>query len=173
MGFWVPLHNQCALGWLVGWVEWLKRSPSASGVAGFASVLNQWTLSVVPVAFHCATHHVCWWHVSVTGGVSWGPVNKGRPVSDLRTFGFPVVLFQWTDQGHQMVHKVRRQGVFCALYSVLTRRWVAHGNVSRVHGGRQAVGRQNDDIVRQALHDEVLFPRQGGRELGRVFQGEV
>ena len=64
--------NQCALGWLVWWVEWLKQSPSASGVAGFASGVNVWTLSLVPVAFYCATHHVCGWHVSVTVGVSGG-----------------------------------------------------------------------------------------------------
>ena len=64
--------NQCARGWLVWWVECLKRSPSASGVAGFASGVNVWTLSVVPVAFHCATHHVCWLDVSVTVGVSGG-----------------------------------------------------------------------------------------------------
>ena len=38
--------NQCALGWLVWWEEWLKRSPSASAVAGFASGVNVWTLSV-------------------------------------------------------------------------------------------------------------------------------
>ena len=49
-----------------------KRSLSASGVAGFAAGVNVWTLSVVPVAFHRATHHVCWWHVSVTVGVSGG-----------------------------------------------------------------------------------------------------
>ena len=64
--------SQCALGWLVWWVEWLKRSPSASGVASFAAGVNVWTLSVVPVAFHRATHHVCWWHISVTVGVSGG-----------------------------------------------------------------------------------------------------
>ena len=64
--------NQCARGLLVWWAECSKRSPSASGVAGFASVVNMWTLSVVPVAFHCATHHVCWWHVTVTVGVSGG-----------------------------------------------------------------------------------------------------
>ena len=52
--------NRCARGWLVWCVECLKRSPSASGVAGFASSVNVWTLSVVPVAFHCATQQVCW-----------------------------------------------------------------------------------------------------------------
>ena len=64
--------KQCARGWLVWWVQWLKRSPSASGVAVFVSGLNVWTLSVVPVAFHCATNQVCWWHVSVTVGASGG-----------------------------------------------------------------------------------------------------
>ena len=64
--------NQCVLGWLVCCMEWLKRSPSASGVAGFASGVNLWTLFVVLVAFHCATHHVCWRHVSVTVEVSGG-----------------------------------------------------------------------------------------------------
>ena len=64
--------NQCAWGWLVWWLECLKRFPSASGVARFASGVNVWTLPVVPVAFYCATHHVCWWHVSVTVGVSGG-----------------------------------------------------------------------------------------------------
>ena len=59
-------------GWLVWWVECLKGSPSASGVAGFASGVNVWTLSVVPVAFHCDTHHVCCRHVSVTVGASGG-----------------------------------------------------------------------------------------------------
>ena len=48
--------NQCARGWLVWWLECLKRSPNAGGVAGFASGVNVWTLSVVPVEFHCATH---------------------------------------------------------------------------------------------------------------------
>ena len=62
--------KQCARGWSVSWVEWLKRSPSASGVVVLASGANVWTPIVVPVAFHCATHKVCWWHVSVTvGGV--------------------------------------------------------------------------------------------------------
>ena len=64
--------SQCALGWLVWWVKWLNGSPSASGVAGFAAGMNVWTLSVVPVAFNRATHHVCWWHLSVTVGVSGG-----------------------------------------------------------------------------------------------------
>ena len=32
--------NQCARGWLVWWVECLKRSPSASGVACYASGVN-------------------------------------------------------------------------------------------------------------------------------------
>ena len=58
--------NQCAWGWLLWWVECLKRSPNASGVAVFVSAVNVRTLFVVPVAFHCATHQVCWWHVSVT-----------------------------------------------------------------------------------------------------------
>ena len=62
--------NQCARRWLVLWVECLKWSSSASGVSGFVSGVNVWTLSVVPVALHCATHQVCWWHVSVTLGVS-------------------------------------------------------------------------------------------------------
>ena len=54
------------------------------GFAGFASGVNVWTLSVVPVAFHCATHHVCWWHVSVTVGVSGGlSLNAAQSV----TFG--------------------------------------------------------------------------------------
>ena len=71
-------------GWLVCWVEWLKPSPSASEVAGFASSVNVWTLSVVPVAFHCPNHHVCWWHVSVTVGVSGGlPIKAAQSV----TFG--------------------------------------------------------------------------------------
>ena len=87
--------NQCPWGWLVWWVECLKRSLSASRVAVFVSGVNLWTLSVVPVAFHCATHQVCWWHISVTVGVSGGPVNKGRPISDLQTFGFSVVLLPW------------------------------------------------------------------------------
>ena len=64
--------NQCARGWLVWWVEWLKRCPTAGGVAVFASGVNVWTLSVVPMAFHCATHQVCWWHVSVDAGASGG-----------------------------------------------------------------------------------------------------
>ena len=64
--------NQCARGWLVWWLECLKPSSSASGVAGFASGVNVWTLFVVPMVFHCATHHVCWLHVSVTVGVSGG-----------------------------------------------------------------------------------------------------
>ena len=164
--------NRCALGWLVWWVEWLKRSLSASGVAGWAFGVNVWTLSVVPVVFHCATHHLCWWHISVTVGVSGGLSLKAAQ-SDFRTFGLPVVLFRWTGQGHQMVHKVRRQGVLCALYSVLTRRGLAHGNVPRVCGGRQGVDCHGDDIVRQALHHEVLFPRQGGRRFGCVFHCEV
>ena len=58
--------NQCARGCLLWWVECLERSPNASGVAVFVSGVNVWTLSVVPVVFHCATHQVCWWHVSVT-----------------------------------------------------------------------------------------------------------
>ena len=62
--------SQCAEGWLVWWMEWLKRSLSASGVAGFAAGVNDRILFVVPVAFQRATHHVCWWHVSVTVGVS-------------------------------------------------------------------------------------------------------
>ena len=64
--------NQYARGLSVGWVEWLKRSPSASGVAVLVSGVNVWTLSVVPPAFHCPTHQVCWWHVSVTLGASRG-----------------------------------------------------------------------------------------------------
>ena len=64
--------NQCARRWLVWRVECLKRSPSASGVTVFISGVSVWTLSVVPVAFHCPTNKVCWWHVSVTVGVSWG-----------------------------------------------------------------------------------------------------
>ena len=64
--------NLCAQGWLVWWLEGLKRPPSASGVAGFASSVNVLTLSVVPVAFHCATHHVCWGHVSVNVGAAGG-----------------------------------------------------------------------------------------------------
>ena len=64
--------NQCAFGWLVWWVKCLKHLPSASGVACFVSGVNVWTLSVVPAAFHCATHQVCWRHVSVTVGVSGG-----------------------------------------------------------------------------------------------------
>ena len=84
--------NQCATGWPVWLVKWLKRSPSASGVAVVVSRLNVWTLSIVPVAFLCATHQVCLWHVSVTVGASGGLSNEGRPVSDLRTFGLLVVL---------------------------------------------------------------------------------
>ena len=61
-----------ARGWFLWWVECLKRSLSAGGVAVFVSGVNMWTLSVVPVAFHCATRQVCWWHVSVTKGVSGG-----------------------------------------------------------------------------------------------------
>ena len=53
----------------VVWVEWLKPSPSASGVAVLASAV---TLPVVPVAFHCATHQVCGRHVSVTVGAFGG-----------------------------------------------------------------------------------------------------
>ena len=64
--------NQCTRGWSVWWVEWLKRSPSSSGVAVVVSGVNVWTLSVVPVAFYCGTHHVCWWHVCVTVGMSRG-----------------------------------------------------------------------------------------------------
>ena len=51
----VSRANQYARGSLMWWVEYLKQSPSASGVAGFSSGVNVWTLSVVPVAFHCAT----------------------------------------------------------------------------------------------------------------------
>ena len=64
--------NQCTRGWLVWWVACFKRSRSASGVAVFVSGVNVWTLSVVPVAFHCATYQLCWWDVSVTVGVSGG-----------------------------------------------------------------------------------------------------
>ena len=64
--------NQCAKGRLVYWVEWLKGSSSASGVAVLVSAVNVWTLSVVPVAFNYATHQVCWWHVSVNVGASGG-----------------------------------------------------------------------------------------------------
>ena len=67
--------NQCARGWSVWWVEWLKRSPSASGVAVLASGVNVWTLFVVPLAFHCATHQVCWSHISVTVGAFGGLVR--------------------------------------------------------------------------------------------------
>ena len=69
-------------------VPCLKRSPSASGVAVFVSGVNVWTLSVVPVAFHCASHQVCCWHVSVTVGVSAG--LKIKAVQSV-TFG-PSVL---------------------------------------------------------------------------------
>ena len=57
-------------GWSVWWVEWPKKSPSASGVAVLVSGANVWSLSDVPVAFHCAIHQVCCWHVSVTVGAS-------------------------------------------------------------------------------------------------------
>ena len=79
--------NQCARGWSVWWVEWLKQSPSANGVAVLASGVNVWTLSVVPVAFHCATHQVCWWHVSGTVGAFGGLLRIVQSV----TFG-PSVL---------------------------------------------------------------------------------
>ena len=65
--------NQCARAWSVWW------SPSASGVAVFVSGVNVWTLSVLPVAFHCATHQVCWWHVSVKVGDSGGSKKKSLP----------------------------------------------------------------------------------------------
>ena len=64
--------NQCARGWLVWLVECSKRSSTAIGVAVLVSGVNVWTLSAVPVAFHCATHELCCWHVSVTVGVSGG-----------------------------------------------------------------------------------------------------
>ena len=51
------------------------------------------------------------------------------------------MLLQWAGQGHQMVQKAWRQGVFCVLYPVLTCRGVAYGNVPGVRGGRQGVGR--------------------------------
>ena len=79
--------SQCALGWLVWWVEWLKWSASVSGVAGFAAGVNVWSLSVVPVAFHRATHHVCLWHVSVTVGVSGGLSLKAAETKDTGRVG--------------------------------------------------------------------------------------
>ena len=80
--------NQYARWWLVWWVECLKRSPGASGVAGFASGVNVWNLSVVPVAFHCAIHHVCWWHVSVTVGVCGGLSTKAAQSVTFRPSAF-------------------------------------------------------------------------------------
>ena len=100
--------NQCSLGWLVWLVEWSKRSPSASGVAGFASGVNVWTLSVVPVAFHCATHHVCWWHVSVTVGVSGGlSLRAAQSV----TFGPSVFRSCCSDGLVRVTRWFRRSGV--------------------------------------------------------------
>ena len=64
--------TQCAWGWLPWLMECLERSPSASGVAVFVSGVKVWTLCVVPMAFHRATHQVCWWDVSVTVGESGG-----------------------------------------------------------------------------------------------------
>ena len=64
--------NQYASRWSVWWVEWLKRSPSASGAAVPVSGVNVFTLSVLCVACHCATCQVCRWHISVTGGASGG-----------------------------------------------------------------------------------------------------
>ena len=109
--------SQCARGLLVWWLECLNRSPSASGVAGFASGLNVWTLSVVPVAFHCATHHVCWWHVSVTMGKSAGlSIKAAQSV----TFG-PSVFLSCCSVGLVRVTKwftrsgVRVSSVSCTL----------------------------------------------------------
>ena len=97
-------------------VEWLKRPPSANGVAVFVSGVNVWTLSVVPMALHCATHQVCWWHISVTVGASGGlsrivqSVTFGPLVFRLCCSGRPVRFTRWSTRSG-----VRVSSVSCTL----------------------------------------------------------
>ena len=156
--------SRCILGWLVWWLECLKRSPSASGVAGFASGVNVWTLSVVPMAFHCATHNVCWWHVSVTVGVAGGlsiktaqSVTFGPSVFRSCCSGGLVRVTEWFTRSG-----VRVSSVSCTL-SLRAVGWPTATSHASVVAAR----------VLAASWMTVLFPRQGGRELGCVFHGEV
>ena len=97
--------------------------------------MNVWTLSVVPVAFHCATGQVYWGHISVTVG-AFGVFSR---IVQSVTFGPSVVLLCWAGWIYQMVHKVWFQGIFRFLHPVLTCLGVSHGIVPGVRGGRQGV----------------------------------
>ena len=57
-------------GWLVWWVDCLRRSPSVSGVAIRVSGVYICTLVAVPFSSHCVTQQVCWWHIRAIVGVS-------------------------------------------------------------------------------------------------------
>ena len=129
------------------WVDWSNRSPSTSGVAAFVSGVNVWTLSVVPMVFHCATHQVYWWHLSVTAGASGGLSSIVQSV----TFG-PSVLRLCCSGGLVRVTRwFTRSGVrVSSVPSPLSLRAVglSDGIVPGVRGGRQGVARQGDDVVR-------------------------
>ena len=87
--------SQCARGWLVWWVECLKRSPSASGIALHVSGVFACTLVAVPFPSHRATHEVWLWHIKVTVGVSgvWSRTVQSvtfRPITGTRCSAGPV-----------------------------------------------------------------------------------